>query len=81
VEGYLSSALSWDELGRRYSRAWRNEFAYRLRVGRLLESMLMQPRAASYLFGVGATFPTVANYFMRATRGPALDSRPHRSRQ
>jgi flavin-dependent dehydrogenase len=69
VAGYLRATLSWDELGRRYSRLWHSEFDQRLRLGRWLESMLLSPTTAALLFRAGAAFPALANYLVRATRG------------
>jgi flavin-dependent dehydrogenase len=69
IDGYLQGALSWQEVGKRYTRLWHSEFNRRLAVARLLENMLQSPRRADLLFRLGATFPLLANYLVRATRG------------
>jgi flavin-dependent dehydrogenase len=69
IDGYLRSAFSWHELGRRYNRLWHQEFDHRLRLGRLLEKILQRPLTADLLFRTGATLPFLANYLVRATRG------------
>ncbi len=69
LDAYLRAACSWSGLGESYRRLWHREFDRRLRIGRLLETLLLSPRTTDLLFSVGARIPALADYFVRATRG------------
>lgn len=73
VDGYLRATLSWAVVGERYSHLWHREFDHRLRIGRMLERMLIQPVLARTLIGLGRGLPGLVAYCVRATRGVVPD--------
>jgi 2-polyprenyl-6-methoxyphenol hydroxylase-like FAD-dependent oxidoreductase len=66
---FLTGALSPADWEAAYTRAWRQEFAGRLRLGRALQSALTTPRLGDGLAGVGRRFPALANLMLAGTRG------------
>jgi flavin-dependent dehydrogenase len=69
ADAYLRGDLSYGAWGEAYTRAWRGEFASRLRAGRLLQNVLERPFFCGALIGLGNVAPPLANYFVHATRG------------
>lgn len=61
-----SSLSTWAEC---YTQAWHAEFDRRLRMGRLLQRLLSIPQAADGLIRLGRLFPSLATFFVGATRG------------
>lgn len=47
VDGYLRGALAWKEVGARYRHRWHGEFDGRLRVGRVLEQLLLGAQSST----------------------------------
>lgn len=52
-----------------YERQWREQFATRMRVGRLLNPLLTKSRVATPLLRTGRLFPALAGWFVHKTRG------------
>lgn len=69
ADAYLRGECSLDEWEAEYTRAWRAEFASRVRVGRGLQRLLMMPSLTGGLLTLGGQLPFVADYLVRATRG------------
>ena len=63
-----------ERTGAPYARAWHAEFDPCLRIGRLLQSALGQPKLANLLLGVGRAAPLLVRYLVDATR-PLAGSR------
>lgn len=61
------SYAAWQEA---YQRAWHQEFDWRLRAGRRLQRLLSIPGFADVCLSLGNLIPPVAEYLVRATRGP-----------
>ena len=76
THAYLTGALSEAAWRDAYTRQWHAEFAGRLRTGRLLERVLMQPRWNDWALALGRALPPLATQVVRLTRGgvPAVDS-------
>ena len=67
-----ASALKhYGEARERWQRSWEGSFKARHRLGRVLQSMLVQPRAAELAIRLGARFPALPDWLTRATRGEA----------
>jgi flavin-dependent dehydrogenase len=69
VGGYLRGEVSWREMGYHYRHLWHGEFDRRLRMGRLLERALLRRTTTKLLLQAGEKLPSLAGYFVRATRG------------
>jgi flavin-dependent dehydrogenase len=69
VDRFLSGAVSLDGLARAYERAWRSEFAGRLRLGRALQAGLFRPRVARVGLAVLDVAPVLGGALIRMTRG------------
>ena len=61
--------MSWREMGYHYRHLWHEEFDRRLRMGRLLERALLRRATTKLLLQAGEKLPSLADYFVRATRG------------
>lgn len=72
VDLHLQGQFSERELAKIYTHQWHSEFDARLRTGRILERMLTQPTMAAWLLRVGQLLPGLAQWAVRATRGPVL---------
>jgi flavin-dependent dehydrogenase len=72
ADAYLAAALSCEEWAHAYRRAWQAEFGARVRLGRVLQRLLLMPGLAGKLLAVGARLPALTDYLIRATRGPVV---------
>jgi flavin-dependent dehydrogenase len=70
VNDFLRGQLTLAAWAQAHRRVWQVEFQRRLRMGRALQSVLETPWGAEALIGLGALIPSLANYFVRSTRGP-----------
>ncbi len=70
ADKFLRGELTREQWQSCYAAAWRNEFAPRLRTGRLLQRALGVPFVADGLIALGNRLPRVADHFVHATRGP-----------
>jgi flavin-dependent dehydrogenase len=71
ADEFLGERLSLAGWGEAYSRAWRAEFAGRIRLGRWLQNLLTTPMAGEALVKVGGWLPGLGQYLIGATRGKA----------
>jgi flavin-dependent dehydrogenase len=69
ADAFLRGSLSLAGWADNYSQAWRAEFAGRVRLGRLLQSLLTTPLASEALVHLGRQRPALVEYLVRATRG------------
>jgi flavin-dependent dehydrogenase len=58
-------------LMRRYARAWQGEFGARLRLGRLLQPLMLRPRLLGPALRLLNAAPALARYLVLHTRAPA----------
>ncbi len=72
VNARLRGEIDEVSLCDRYRRAWRSEFAGRLRLGRALQAGLFRPRVARAGLAVLDRVPALGRFFVRATRGPTV---------
>ena len=70
ADEFLRGELTREQWQSRYAAAWRDEFAPRLRTGRLLQRALGVPFVADGLIALGDRLPHLADHFVHATRGP-----------
>jgi flavin-dependent dehydrogenase len=69
ADAFLRGELSETAWAAAYARAWRAEFAHRVWLGRALQQALHVPLLADALLALGASFPPLADYVVRSTRG------------
>lgn len=68
VSAYLRGESSPDALLRGYAAAWRGQFRMRLRVGRLLQSLMLRPALMTAGLRAANTLPALGDFFIRQTR-------------
>jgi flavin-dependent dehydrogenase len=66
---FLEGRLSPAAFRRRYTSAWEDAFAERLRVGRWMHTAAFHPTATSLLVSTFRLLPPLARWVIRATRG------------
>ena len=66
---YLAGDLDAPGLLRSYTGEWEHEFGTRLRLGRLLQPILLEPRLAALGLRVVNAFPILGKYLVSHTRG------------
>ena len=69
ADAYLHGSLAlrgWEE---EYGRAWRREFASRLRLGQSLQAALTTPGLGDAMVGIGRHLPWAAHWMLEGTRG------------
>ena len=66
---FLRGELSADNFKQRYQLHWRREFQRRLQLGRLLHAGFIQPQLANMSVSLCQTFPSMADWVVRNTRG------------
>ena len=69
---YFLGSLTGRELLRLYPHRWKQKFTGRLRVGGVLQRMLVRPAAAGLVLRLLAHVPSLGNFLVSQTRG-ALD--------
>ena len=69
VDQYLQKQIDSSELAAQYSRQWQQQFASRLRTGRLLQSFFGSNRLSNLLVATFKTFPFLAKPFISTTHG------------
>lgn len=72
TESFLRQEILLEEWAERYGRAYRAEFARRIRLARLVQSCLVLPLAGDGLILLGQLLPTLASRLVHATRGPLV---------
>lgn len=68
VSDYLSGQLSSARLRQAYTASWRDRFVSRLRLGRLLQEVMLRPRLLSLGLRVVNNIPRLGDYFVTQTR-------------
>jgi flavin-dependent dehydrogenase len=68
---FLEHSLSPEELVREYTAQWQREFGTRLRLGRLLQPVFLNPRLAALGLRTLRALPALGDYLVTRTRAPA----------
>lgn len=68
VSAYLRGEATSTQLTRGYAAAWRRQFRGRLRVGRLLQSLMLRPTLMTAGLRIANTLPALGDFFVRQTR-------------
>ncbi len=68
VSAFLSGQVAFGEMKKEYDRAWRSGFRRQLGIGRVLQAALFRPTVARMGVRVLNAFPSLGDYFVRATR-------------
>ena len=69
--GFLAGSGSSAQLARGYASAWQREFGARLRLGRLLQPLMLRPRLLGPALRLLNAAPALARYLVMHTRAPA----------
>lgn len=69
LNGYLAGRFSRADLHRVYDVRWRQQFARRLRLGRMLHALYVRPAVADAALRTVSTVPAVGRWIVRNTRG------------
>ena len=69
---FLTGRLSADELRRQYAASWRREFGARLKLGRVLQALMLRPRLLSLTLRLLSAFPPLGETLVRRTRNISL---------
>jgi flavin-dependent dehydrogenase len=69
LSGYFAGLLAPADLRRLYPAAWGRRFNARLRLGRLLQPLLLDPRSAALALRVVGRFPGLGQALIHNTRG------------
>jgi flavin-dependent dehydrogenase len=67
----LAGSLSSTQLIRGYARAWQGEFGARLRLGRVLQPLMLRPRLLGPALRLLNAAPALARYLVTHTRAPS----------
>ena len=70
VTAYLAGDLSADDLRTDYARAWRGQFGARLKLGRMLQAIMLRPAVLSPVLRLMNTFPALGEALFARTRDP-----------
>ncbi len=65
---YLSGESQAQDVRREYPRAWQRRFGTRLRLGHMLQPVLLRPRAASMALKFFDAFPNIGRFLIENTR-------------
>ena len=63
------SPAELSSLGKKWERAWRREFALRVRLGRLIQPMLLRGRPAAVAVRIAERLPFLGRWLVDSTRG------------
>lgn len=69
LEQYLEGEISAEDARNVYSRQWEQRFRQRLRLGRVLQPIMLHPRSAGLILRLLNAFPALGSYLTRSTRG------------
>jgi menaquinone-9 beta-reductase len=69
VSSFLASELGAQDLRHEYRRRWKQEFANRMTLGRVLQRAFLRDVVTRYGVRAMRTVPTVTKWMIRATRG------------
>lgn len=65
----LQGKLSFDDWMRAHTSTWRHEFSARIRIGRILQTMLARPWLSDLLLSMGRSTPNITRQIVAMTRG------------
>jgi flavin-dependent dehydrogenase len=69
---FLAGECNSTELIRRYIEDWEREFSARIRLGRVLQTIMLRPRLLSLGLRLLTVAPPLADYLVRQTRATRL---------
>jgi len=72
VSSFLKSTISRAELEERYCSEWKVKFGQRIRAGRLLSRLLLNPLASKLMMGVVLKYPQILSYIIQKTHGKPI---------
>lgn len=75
MDRYLAQELSASELKKTYGRAWNANYSRRLRLGRMLQSVMLRPALLAPGLRLLNLFPALGNFLVAQTRDMSLVKR------
>jgi menaquinone-9 beta-reductase len=69
IRQFMSGVISREEMERNYSKAWQRQFATRLRMGRVIQSLFGNRLLLSVLIKTGRQFPFIIRILVKQTHG------------
>jgi flavin-dependent dehydrogenase len=72
VDQFLQDKISREQMITNYTAQWRKNFKSRLRTGRLIQYLLMQPRWTKIAYGLLAQFPSLLPLIISRTHGKQI---------
>jgi flavin-dependent dehydrogenase len=69
IDQFLQSRLSWTEMENNYSERWRQQFARRLKTGRIIQQLFGHNRLTHIFILCIKPFPKLINYLIHRTHG------------
>jgi len=75
IDRYLAQELSASELKKTYGRAWNANYSARLRLGRMLQSVMLRPALLAPGLQLLNLFPLLGNFLVAQTRDMGLVKR------
>jgi len=72
IADYFTNHTSRELLEKNYRKAWRKEFASRLRTGRFLGKLLQMQKVSEILLGIFTQFPALLPMIIKRTHGKLL---------
>jgi len=67
----ISNPLHRENIEQSYRHSWNNQFKDRLRVGRIIQKLLLSPKATKISLGVAKLFPRIVPAIIKKTHGTA----------
>jgi menaquinone-9 beta-reductase len=72
INQFLAGRISREEMEKNYSFTWRRQFASRLRIGRMIQSLFGNQWLLSFLMRTGRKFPFIVGYLVKQTHGKSF---------
>ena len=72
IDQFLQNKLSLIELEKTYSQQWQQQFAKRLRIGRIIQGLFGRNRLTNLFISSIKPFPKLITYLIRQTHGEAF---------
>jgi len=69
MKNFLSGKLSRDEMERIYSTQWNELFATRLKMGRMLQKLMLNKSLTNFTISIGKIFPSIIRSLIKQTHG------------
>jgi hypothetical protein len=72
MHSFLEQHISRDQMEKKYQQVWQQEFALRLRTGRMIQRFFGKPAITNLFVEAFRTFPSLATPLIRLTHGKAF---------